>query len=161
MVTIASINVRPVNAGFFSDMNALLACPLQHASKYDTCAQIVNPLYVIQPVLAQDQVKRQCCSILALRDCTRLISSIICGSNSVNSLGGLLNGLKVISVQCAGIDSLTDCINPWFLFLLIVSFFWLLSSCIKCCCCPSRKKVTVQLNNRHSTQPLLAEGDIA
>lgn len=135
-----------------------MICPLEHTAKYEKCAHVLNPLYVIQPILQKDKLKSDCCSLLAFRDCTRIISSLICGPDSFNSLGGALEALKLFSVQCSGIDSLTDCLNPWILFFLFCVLILILRSCIRCCCCFSKKKKKVQvvMASQNSTQPLLS-----
>lgn len=95
-------------------------CPLENASPYEICYQVVRPLYAFQSLLTGDLKKKNCCSQLALSDCIRSVSKIMCNPNPPQSLRKVLVRLNVSSTECATIKLVPDCINQGIPFLIIL-----------------------------------------
>ena len=110
-----------------------ITCPMKHTQKYDTCSSVVDPFYTVQPKILDDDRKKRCCSLLALRDCTKAISFIMCGS-STNSAEVVVDSLKALALECTGLDGITDCTHPIALIIIWMLLFCIIFSILKCLC---------------------------
>lgn len=108
-----------------------LACPWKYTAAYDNCSSIASPFYRIQSAYLEDDRKERCCSLLALRDCTKAISYIMCGSET-STTELIVNTVKTLTIECIGVDGITDCMHPFLLVIFALPFLFILIAIFKC-----------------------------
>lgn len=144
VVTLLLAGIVVVKSGVLDDINEAInavACPLQHTSKYDKCSSVVNPFYRMQSNLLEDSRKERCCSLLALRDCTKVVSYIMCGSER-NTAELAMDTIKTLNVECIGVNNIADCLHPLALILILLVFLCIIVGIFRClisCLCGTRR----------------------
>lgn len=136
-----------------------LTCVPQHESQYNTCSRILTPFYTIQPALAREANRRDCCSLVASSNCIRTLSSYYCGAETQGPVEASLL-ITQTGLGCLGVNSITDCMHPVVLFGLICLVLGVIGSCLRNCCCPKAKKVVIVSSSNRDVDPLLKQEDV-
>ena len=112
-------------------------CPLKYLDDYKRCASVISPLYTIQSSLEGNEARARCCSSLATTNCVTMIAcaKCDCGELTTEALDVVMRSVRglVEGPACAvEVKSLTDCLDPIPVALLIAVVFIFVLAVIQC-----------------------------
>ena len=113
-----------------------VTCPSKYTSQYETCANIINPLFTAQAAMQGDKLKEKCCARLSLVECVGTISYLMCGPDTGETMAVLGNGINQLTAagQCIDYQNVFQCTNPIVLIVVLIIIASIIVLIINCLC---------------------------